>query len=386
MHQSRRWLFALLICLGIGVVGASAAAQDAAKPDAVRNNIIGARGPLSDNQREQVENYVEFYSGLITGDQPDEIAQARQAMLEPIQRPGATAAFKDQYSAIVVNALTGSLNAPSQFKRLNVTIVLAQLYGPNGAEMLLDAAGDDSPAVRYWATTGLARMLQASAIADELSDRLRERIYRTAVELLGNDQPARVRQQLYVMLSELETTEAWSHLIDAMQRRVSAYGGQGLDAGVRAETVGTVKLLSRLRFEIVQAKNAGDQQRLVAARAMMQNLAVTSYQYLQLIAEASLGEGFDSQTLPAVLDYVRNAEKVLTSVLRAAQPKAEAPALFATFESGAQAGDYAGFAEAVVVDWRQRLTRDVGIDAQRLDMPLSATEEGGEQAHQAPGN
>ena len=208
MHQSRRWLFALLICLGIGVVGASAAAQDAAKPDAVRNNIIGARGPLSDNQREQVENYVEFYSGLITGDQPDEIAQARQAMLEPIQRPGATAAFKDQYSAIVVNALTGSLNAPSQFKRLNVTIVLAQLYGPNGAEMLLDAAGDDSPAVRYWATTGLARMLQASAIADELSDRLRERIYRTAVELLGNDQPARVRQQLYVMLSELETTEA----------------------------------------------------------------------------------------------------------------------------------------------------------------------------------
>lgn len=352
-HRPRRFACALAFIVGLFAVATVSTAQGIAA--ALPSSVVSTNESLTSSQAEVVNRFVTAWSKrLVDGGDASSAAEARSVLLEPLTQPGATATFKDQYSARLINAIGDGLSADAFHVRLNTMIVVAATTGAYGVDVAEAGLEAESAAIRYWAARTLANALEGGPDRPSIGERRQRRVHRAVVGMIGDEDSSEVREHLYRSLAAMQFPAARATAIDAIRERLGTYGKAGISADLLAEKTGLNKLYIVLVNEAVN--NGG-----ARTRAQLRDLAVVAYQAVRLIARDVAQGEVDDDTRAVARDIVTIGQRILVETLKefGASP-AEAP----DFEASFRAGEYVKFAWQVN-DWATRLT----------DEPLSAPEE-----------
>ncbi len=354
------WIRRLAPVLLMFVLVAAAASTSA--QERLPGEVVRAEGTWTSSQREQVTRHIERWADqMLSGEDPQQIAIARAQLIEPLTRPGSTAAFRDQYSQALVGPL-GPGSAPDQPVpvRLNTLIVVGKMAGGYGLDLIIDGLDDPSSAVRYWAGKAAAENLGEDG-QSPFDQQALNRLLDAIAPALDREQSWEVREQLYLALAAMPLAEARTALLDALQTRVAHYAAEGLNIGIRAErraisqlyrTFVTMRIMDRLQDQYVRA------------------LVVTAGQYAQLVKE-HVQQGGSEALMPVLVEITGWIEQVLrwgVGELSAGEEKPEGPPLTDPLAQGR----YPQFA-LNVLEWVGRtgiaVNADIGITAEELMLP-----------------
>ncbi len=124
--------------------------------------IITASAPLTEAQRQRVEEFVASRVESIASGDPADVARARNDLTQPPRTPGATAVFRRAYADSVRAGLRPILASPDEYRASNALSVLPFLLTVESLDELAENASrrkQPRDAVRIMA----ARMLAISA-------------------------------------------------------------------------------------------------------------------------------------------------------------------------------------------------------------------------------
>jgi len=361
-----RWLAVVMVGVAIG----SAHAQT--NPPTISNSIMTADRQWRASERQAVQEYVDYYAQRLNrANDTQVISNARQNLVSRIQTPGATPIAKDQYSAIVANAIAPAMQRKSALARLSGTIVAGSLFGGHAVDMVAEAMQDESPAVRYWAFKAAGQMAQQEFQEQPvLEPDDRRRLLQAARGVVKNVKSGDVREQMYDMLARLQLTESRVLLMEAMEERLGHYVKSGLDEGLRAERTGFRRLYLPLVEAQVQGRADQDEIRML--------VRVTS-KYLRLIG-AEADEGISPEVQPVCLELLTQLQSTLgwgIKVFNADFKSDDMPKLRDSFKAGAD-GQFAQF-RLNVEEWVARVKKATGLtkDELALPKPEQAADRGG---------
>lgn len=124
---------------------------------------------LTDAQRREVRNYVQYWCQQLEGGDSARIARARAQLIEPLRAPGLRLVFRDEYSRITVPELERilSANTPSVLSAINAVQVAGALGTEASLRLIVDRADSDRETrmpVRLWASHAFRLVLEEDAI------------------------------------------------------------------------------------------------------------------------------------------------------------------------------------------------------------------------------
>lgn len=154
--------------LCLAVVAAAALAPPAWGQSRLPSEIVSA-GTLTADQEEQIAAYVTRWNSQLLRGSHEEVADARDALLQPI-RSSTSDAFLNGYAEAIGEQIPASLEARRLITRVNAMIVAGELGGRGVRSAIVRGLADPSPAVNYWAARGVIEFTQARARGRRLSD------------------------------------------------------------------------------------------------------------------------------------------------------------------------------------------------------------------------
>jgi len=346
----------LVPVLSIVIVGLGGLTSTAAGQQLLPSGITATTEPFTGPQVAAVEDYADQWAGqLIAGQSPTAISTARKRLLEPMQRPGATAVFKAQYSARLVTALNPGVASDNVLVRLNVMIVAAAMTDGYGLDLARRAMTDEATAVRYWAAKAAADALAADD-DQGVSESRRQAIAEAIIPLVPDEKAGDVREQYFIALAEADTRDSRAALMQAMDNRVTDYVARGLSEDLSAEATG----LRRLYRSLLEANLQGR-----ANESEVRRLVQVTAKYLQVIRDAMEGTPLDGAMTAIVQDLVTTAEATLNWGLKVFDGSAtRGPALVEPL----QQEDKIQFLFNVG-EWVDRIVRSpIGLSAEELNI------------------
>lgn len=367
-HGRTTWIAGLWLLAVFAA--APAVAQDG--PGSLPQDIVTTTRPFSQEQKRIVNAYVGFWADrLVNAERGGGVAQGRRALLEPFTRPGATATFKDQYSALLITPIKPGATAERVIIRLNTMILVANSYGAYGVDLAAGRLDDKSPAVRYWAAAAIAEAVNGAAERQGLPTARQRQLFRAIRGVLTNESACDVREKLYQAMAAMDIAEAQAALLEALDERADVYAREGLTACLRAERQG----LKTLRLVLIEKYiAAGDQQqKLRAARQQLRELSIVSYRYVALVARAITEEGLADDTKAIAGDLVGLVQLVLRETVNAYNGQGAAkPNFVEPFEN-----DRPLQFKLAVLDWVDVLKAEpMSVPAERLNLPARRNPEG----------
>jgi len=359
MRTPRRLVGAVIVILvwtSVAVAG----------PTALPSNIIRADAPLTGEQRQIVEQFVQSYMDqLVRLDSTDfEVAQAQRHLSDPMRNPNASALFIEMYVPRVANQLPKALNSSSRpIVRLNAMIVAASLaegfsvvtepptiLGTSGLVRVIEIGLTDPDAyVRYWAAKAVGRRKTYQAI-DEADQRKLLAALRTAA---GHETWALALQQDFLGMNKLTIAEADDAVLNVLDQRVAI-----IAATPDQSLVGDYEGMYQLFRKMVQAQDNPHTQQV------NQRSARVLYFYLSVLAD-SLGRGTLSQeNVETCKQVILLADQWLPHFCQAGPP----PGLL---KSSVEKEDWSAL-QRQVQQWPAPLKKTFGFTDADLQIPTSA--------------
>jgi hypothetical protein len=253
---------------------------------------------------EQIAKFIgEATKALVSGANERSVKDARDALIDPLQNPTASQAFKDHYVKALLPELKSSLTSPKPHLRMNGLIVLAEFRAAAVAEPAVKALSDKHPGCRYWAAKTIA---DVGAIGGPLTNtsifsHLQQSQILAALKVaMPVETQALVLEQMYRDLSVLKIAEAQDALLEVLNKRVALHV-DGIDEDMRADLAG----LNGLKVNFVLADAQGlsiDRQ----ARA----LTATAAKYLQVCAKALQENKIKPELKGLAVDVVKVVEEI----------------------------------------------------------------------------
>ncbi len=360
MHLGARGMSWLALVV-VGATAAGAWAQSAGPTLATR--IMSADRQWSASERERARQYIDqFANQLRNAAATADITQARQKLIEPLQSPGATSVAKDQYSAIAATAIEPAMQRDNALARLSTTIVAGSLFGGHAIDMVTDAMTDQSVAVRYWAFKAAEQMVRQT-LDDRpvLTEQQQDQLLQGAIRVVGQVGSGDVREQMYMMMAQINSPASRTALMEAMEARLEVYASDGLSEGLRAERTG----ISRLYRTMLEAQIQGR-----ASREQIKLFVRVATRYLKLIADAS-ADGIAPAQQPICTELVDAINLTLQwgmGVFDPAFSAATAPRLREPFVSGVAQGRTAEF-RLNVEAWVDLVAEATGLSRDQLTLP-----------------
>ena len=258
----RLWGVAVtLLCLLVG----TAAAQTKIPYD-----VVTASSVLTPTQQQQIEAYLTDKTALLIDGSPNEIALARQQMIEPLYWAGGTEIFHLAYSSIAGRLLAKGMDSDRLQVRLNAMIIVSSLNDPGVVILIEKGLADESSAIRYWAAKSVNRN-----ITGRLSPQEQQFLLDALAKAMLTETSDRVLERLLVGLVGLDIPEAATQLLEGLNARIKLYA-----ANPRMPLSAALEGLRTLFVKTVQAKADGQD----ISVEIIRQLALVSYRYFDLSA------------------------------------------------------------------------------------------------------
>lgn len=154
--MTRRLFPALVTAAASALLGAGAPAL---AQNELPSELIRA-GTVSADQAAAIQQFVEREAAGLTGEDPAALVRSRNNLLRPL-RPEASVPFRLKYAESLAPELRELSGSDNELKVVNALRIAGELATDQGADLLNSYRGDERPAVRYTAVSGLARTFAA---------------------------------------------------------------------------------------------------------------------------------------------------------------------------------------------------------------------------------
>lgn len=294
-------IFAAAAC----VVLAVATASPVAAQDRLPASMLNATS-LTSSQESEIEAFVRRWNSQLLQGSDREIADAREALLQPV-RSSTSDAFLNQYGEAVGEQLSTALEARKLITRLNAMIVAGELGGRGVRGVIVKGLSDPSPAVNYWAASGAARLAEAR----KQGTRVPASAVRDVIESLDRmlEQGRASNQLLYPSLRAavaMDVPEGDALFLDTLARRVEVHANNPM-----------------LDYRPALQKGAwsGLIQRSITSRSahgedVLKQSAKLAARYFSLISGQLERRAFDGGPTQSHLDMMRWNQRLLATVNR----------------------------------------------------------------------
>jgi hypothetical protein len=258
---------------------------------------------LTPAQRTQVTNFVTGWTRILREGDDQQITQARDKLRGELAG-GGSGFFRVFYSATLAGNLGAGLDPQrnSLLVRLNTILVARSLISEGVVDLIVDAADDPAPAVRYWAAAIVCPIVNQAALANK--NQQQGKILDALKQALEGE------SELYVMRSQLEGLACLTHpdaakdLMLVLQTRLKSHvqkPGQPLG--------GEHEALHRIFRQMVFRRQ---QDRAAVRDQDVRLLAALGFQYLTLAVRTGPNA---IQQNPDLVSEVRNIIDVSDKIL-----------------------------------------------------------------------
>jgi hypothetical protein len=298
-RRLRHVLPAAFVLLCLAFPGARTGSAQTLNNATITATTIGAK------EKADIEQYVRACLQLLVEGSDEEVARARERLLDPFQK-NPSAVFRVAYNEAVAAEMSKIGEAPRPITKLNAMIALTRIDNPRVVDILRLTLGDESPSVRFWA----ARVAAESANFTTLQAQHHAALRKDLAAAIAREP---VREVLVEMFKALAEIDDGSILLPLIRAQVNAQA----TGNAELFTVGHIEGLTRFyrRFQQNPTKNP----------AVATELAWTAWQLMELaareLAQGNVTPEQEAQLTRVILD----SDTVLRAAVNVVAPTAKVP-------------------------------------------------------------
>ncbi|QNN24185.1 hypothetical protein HED60_18550 [Planctomycetales bacterium ZRK34] len=300
-----------LFVLALAVMSPAAQAQRQRLADAIVSNP----GPLPSQATDAIETYVKTWAGqLLTAESDKQIIEARQQLLEPVQRQApvqTTDVVRDAVARATAAMLKPAVKNSSDLARMNTMIVLAQMPTGDSAPTLATGLADKNRGIRYWAAKAVAEVSKfAQPGQSPFSNAQQQSLLDALNKVMPTETSAMVLEQMYRALGSLTIPAAQKSLLDILDQRIKLHVKQ-VSPGLRADAKGINNLYSRLIVQQAVGNNVNP---------ALRQLTAVSGKYLLVVAKGLQADKVEQDLVPVCMELIQVVDDIFSNMLKQFDP------------------------------------------------------------------
>jgi hypothetical protein len=269
------------------------------EPPSLPNAVLAA-SELSEQQQQQVADFVEQGLGKLTSDRAGRIIAGRRQLLQPYNAGGVTSdAFESVYEPRLIEGLSQAMQQGGPMVRLNAMIVAARTQRPAVLSLARDALADKDPGVRYWAAQAIRNAARRSE--DGLAEDQRQSVVQALAKLATGEADAHVVKPALLALAAIAGEQANDQLVAALNQRLQVHAGDPQQTYLPEQDA-----LQTLYRNLAQAAANGQ-----SDPAQIRELARVVFRYRALVEQQLSNHDFDEATVDRRERLVDFSQQVL---------------------------------------------------------------------------
>ena len=267
MSIARRTLCVALVCLT-----ACLAFSAPAHGQQIQQDAKIAEGRLTAEQLQSVTDFVGAWMDRLLAGDPENVTDARNAILREFRTPGISETFRDAFSVEVSKRLGDAVRSETDLVRINAMIIATQLTNPEADELIDEGLGDDNAAVQYWSAKAYLQRVERATADDGpgMTPAAQRAIIGKVQQVYDNSPSTPVARVGIEILSNLDVPEARETMLALLHDRVQYHADNPQASYLPEQTA--IQLLSA---EISRERRVDEDQVKEVARA--------AYRYFVLI-------------------------------------------------------------------------------------------------------
>lgn len=280
---------------------------------------ISAAAALNKTQVDTVDEFVRYWARQLNAGSDDQVADARNALIDPPNRAGLSDAFRNVYSNSLNPQLVTAFASDRVLVKVNVLIVAASIADARTLRLLTAGMSDNNIAVRYWA--GKAAVVVASRPNLPRNDKIN--IMNLLVGQMGNEPSELAIKPQLVALGELNIPEANEQLLTGINQRVNRHLRTS-DTNLSPEQEALLKLYQKT--VAARGTPAANPAAAAAADALVRQIGTVAYRYLVVSsAVLDLKRVTDPARVADAEGMARLCDQILRWVRETLAPQAASP-------------------------------------------------------------
>jgi hypothetical protein len=280
---------------------------------------ISAAAALNKTQVDTVDEFVRYWARQLNAGSDDQVADARNALIDPPNRAGLSDAFRNVYSNSLNPQLVTAFASDRVLVKVNVLIVAASIADARTLRLLTAGMSDNNIAVRYWA--GKAAIVVASRPNLPRNDKIN--LMNLLVGQMGNEPSGLAIKPQLVALGELNIAEANEQLLTGINQRVNQHLRTS-DTNLSPEQEALLKLYQKT--VAARGTPAANPAAAAAADALVRQIGTVAYRYLVVSsAVLDLKRVTDPARVADAEGMARLCDQILRWVRETLAPQAASP-------------------------------------------------------------
>jgi hypothetical protein len=271
-----RWPVAVLT-LTLALIAAPAVGQN--QPGSNQQtpslpNSIKAASELSDQQQQQVQQFVQSGFGKLTAEQDSTVAAGRRQLVSPLSGAGSQT-FRQFYGQQVASRLSGLMSQARPYVRLNALIVASNIQTPEVLTVAQASLQDQAPEVRYWAAMAVRNYARQSQ--EGLPEDQQEAVIQSLLNVINNEADPHVVKPAMLALAAIPGGNSNQRLLSALDQRIQVHL-QNPEQSFIPEQDALQTLYRNLAVQVSENGASAYQQSI-------RNLARVAFRYKALVAQ-----------------------------------------------------------------------------------------------------
>lgn len=167
LRMTRLNVLPLILLTAVVAVWPFAEASASSEPAPI-TALTGATEPLTQQQRQQVRAWVDWWSRELASGDADRVAQGRRRLLDPLRATTVRLLFRETYSEFLVDRIETIVRESADLHVAVNALQIAAMLGTESAARLMTSIADpleeQRPQVRLWAVHGVRTIFRTGVI------------------------------------------------------------------------------------------------------------------------------------------------------------------------------------------------------------------------------
>ena len=176
---------------------------------------------LTPEQTQSLRDFAQFWMAQLNSIDPEEVSDARNAILQEFRTPGISDVFRDAFSIEIAALMGEAVRSDQDLVRINAMIIATQLTHPEANQIIDLGLNDENAAVQYWGAKAYLYQAERAAEGDEGMPAEDQHAIIAKIQQVFADSPAiPVARVGFEVLVQLEVPEARDVLLSLLHQRL----------------------------------------------------------------------------------------------------------------------------------------------------------------------